>query len=145
MIGSPHHVGCAVSTLEEGFGCYSGVLGARRRTRALEVVSQKVRVSFLKLAPGFYLELIAPTEGNTSLSRYLRNGLYHLCYLVDDLDRARAHLATHRFVPLPAFESEAFDFHRCQFFVSPQSHLVELCEMTAESFEKFFAAQLEIG
>lgn len=143
LFGIPHHVGCAVRTLEEGFATFADALGPRKRSRAFEVSSQKVRVSFLELRPGFYLELVAPTEGNTNLARYLSSGFYHLSYLVDDLAVASAHLRKSRFVPLPAFESEAFDRHPCQFFVSPRSHLVELCQMSAASFEAFFAAQLE--
>lgn len=137
-----HHVGCAVADLDAACAPYAGALGLARRTRAVRIESQQVEVCFLELRPGFYLELIAPLEGNSKLARYLQNGFYHICFLVEDLEASRARLKSNRFVPLPAFESEAFGGNLCQFFLSPQAHLVELCQMEEGSFEALFAASL---
>jgi len=142
LAASAHHVGCAVADLDAACASYASALGLARRTRAVRVESQQVEVCFIELRPGFYLELISPLEGNTKLARYLQNGFYHLCFLVEDLEASRAQMKSNRFVPLPAFESEAFGGNLCQFFLSPQAHLVELCQMGEGSFEALFIASL---
>ena len=100
------------------------------------------RVCFVELGDGFYLELIAPLDDKARLTSFFKVGFYHLCFLVDDLDAARAHLTARRFTELPAFASEAFAGNLCQFFVSPQSHLIELAQMSKTEFADFFSANL---
>jgi len=101
-----------------------------------------VRVCFIELGPCFYLELVAPLEQMTNLASFLQVGFYHLCFLVDDLNAARAHLSTRGFLALSAFQSEAFAGNTCQFFTSPQMHLIELAEMSTNDFAGFFRANL---
>jgi catechol 2,3-dioxygenase-like lactoylglutathione lyase family enzyme len=142
MNATPHHVGCAVHRIEESRDAYAAAFGLVRSTRAIDVLSQHVKVSFVELAKGFYLELIAPLDDQAKLGSFLRVGFYHLCFLVDDLDATRERLQARRYVPLPVFRAEAFDGHRCQFLVSPQQHLVEIAEMTPPAFERFFEENL---
>jgi hypothetical protein len=141
IAATPHHVGCVVPTLSAGLSVYADGLGLVRRTAAIAVASQQVCVCFLELAPGFFLELISPTSAASQLTRYLRTGFYHLCFLVENLDAAAAHLSGRRFVGLPPFTSEAFANKRCQFFISSLEHLVELCETTPADFESFLATR----
>jgi hypothetical protein len=101
-----------------------------------------VSVCFVELVDGFYLELVTPLSAEARLANYLRAGFYHLCYLVNDLGAARKHLEGRRFVALPAFASEAFAGGLCQFFVSPQGHLIELAEMSPHDFDQLFNANL---
>jgi catechol 2,3-dioxygenase-like lactoylglutathione lyase family enzyme len=136
----PHHVGCAVRDLEAAFAAYSGALGLKRRTPPVRVESQRVEVCFLELGPGFFVELISPLAGNSGLDRYLAAGFYHLCFLVPDLEASRARMKANRFVVLPEFESEAFGGKPCQFFLSPQAQLIELCEMESAEFDALFEA-----
>jgi catechol 2,3-dioxygenase-like lactoylglutathione lyase family enzyme len=142
MNATPHHIGCAVNQLEDSCATYANALGLRRRTRSFDVASQHVRVCFVDLGNRFYLELITPLNNRANLSSFLRSGFYHLCFLVDDLDSARTRLKARRFSALPAFESEAFAGGLCQFFLSPQRHLIELAQMSTEDFDKFFCANL---
>jgi catechol 2,3-dioxygenase-like lactoylglutathione lyase family enzyme len=142
MNAIPHHIGCAVNQLEDSCATYAFALGLRRRTRSFDVASQHVRVCFVELGNRFYLELITPLNNRANLSSFLRSGFYHLCFLVDDLDAARRQLKAQRFSALPAFESEAFAGGLCQFFLSPQQHLIELAQMSTEDFDKFFCANL---
>lgn len=139
---TPHHVGCAVEQLEDAFASYGGALGLRRRTRPFDVTSQNVRVCFLELAEGFYLELIAPLNEGAQLTSFLDAGFYHLCFLVDDLGAARGHLQEREFFALPEFASEAFAGAPCQFFMSPQGHLIEFAQMRPRDFAEFFRANL---
>src|ERR1035437_9528860 len=90
---TPHHIGCAVSQIEDSYETYAGALGFGRRTRSFDVTSQHVRVCFADLGNRFYLELIAPLDDKAKLSSFLKVGFYHLCFLVDDLSAARKHLA----------------------------------------------------
>jgi catechol 2,3-dioxygenase-like lactoylglutathione lyase family enzyme len=142
MNTTPHHIGCAVNQLEDVSATYAGALGLKRRTRSLDVLSQQVRVCFVDLGNGFYLELITPLNDQAKLASFLKIGFYHLCFLVDDLEAARENLTAQRFHALPAFESEAFAGGLCQFFLSPQRHLIELAQMSTEEFGVFFFANL---
>lgn len=141
MNSTPHHVGCAVNALEEARDAYDG-LGLTRSTRPIPVQSQHVQVCFIELAPGFYLELIAPLDDRARIGSFLKVGFYHLCFLVDDLEEARQRLRPRGYYELPAFDSEAFDGHRCQFLISPQRHLIELAEMRPQAFARFFRKNL---
>jgi catechol 2,3-dioxygenase-like lactoylglutathione lyase family enzyme len=142
MTLTPHHVGCAVLDMESGYSTFSHALGLARQTRPIPVESQGVSVAFLELQPDFYLELVAPQPGNSRLTAYLKAGFYHLCFLAEDVAEARRHLKERRFSPLAPFESEAFDGAECQFFVTPQGHLVELAGLTPQRFRSFFASRL---
>jgi catechol 2,3-dioxygenase-like lactoylglutathione lyase family enzyme len=142
MDATPHHIGCAVNQLEDSYATYIGALGLKRRTRSFDVASQHVRVCFVELVDGFYLELITPLDDQAKLTNFLKTGFYHLCFLVDDLDAAREHLKARRFFELPAFESEAFAGGLCQFFVTPQMHLIEMAQMSPDAFADFFCANL---
>jgi hypothetical protein len=137
-----HHIGCVVATIQNGVSTYAETLMMKRRSRTFDVPSQGVSVCFLQLHAGFYLEVVAQHANQTKLSRYVQAGFYHLCVLANDLRSARAHLKQNGFVALPAFASEAFAGHQCQFFVSPQTHLIEVAEMSPETFDEFFAANL---
>ena len=129
-----------MKTLESGLSTYSHGLQLARRSRTFNITSQGVSVCFLKLHEGFYLELVAPiTEAQSKLSSYLRTGFYHLCFLTEDISAARAHLKKRRFVALPSFSSEAFAGELCQFFVSPESHLIELAQISPDNFLSFLA------
>lgn len=139
---TPHHIGCAVDQLDETYATYAGALGLERRSRSFDIASQHVRVCFVELGDRFYLELITPLNEKARLTGFLKVGFYHLCFLVDDLRAARAHLTASRFTELPAFASDAFAGNPCQFFVSPDSHLIELAQMPPTEFADFFAANL---
>jgi catechol 2,3-dioxygenase-like lactoylglutathione lyase family enzyme len=142
ITATPHHIGCAVEKLPETCAVYATTFGLTRRTRAFDVASQHVRVCFVELGDGFYLELISPLDGEAKLASFLRTGFYHLCFLVDDLERARDELRARKFGALPPFRSEAFAERPCQFFLSPQRHLIELAQMSTADFGEFFRANL---
>jgi catechol 2,3-dioxygenase-like lactoylglutathione lyase family enzyme len=134
-----HHVGCVVANVDAGLATYNGALGARRHSRAFDVSAQGVRVCFVELGPGSYLELIQPTTSPSHIDRYAKIGFYHLCFLVDDLEAVTGTLGR-QYVALAPFASEAFDGRRCQFLLTPERHLVELAEMTVPEFQAFFEA-----
>jgi len=138
-----HHIGCAVKEFAASYATYGSALGLTRRTRSFDVSRQDVRVCFVELVNGFYLELITALNEKAKLASFLKTGFYHLCFLVDDLNAARVQLREKKFYPLPEFQSEAFAGHRCQFFLTPERHLIELAEMSSSDFQDFFRANLE--
>ena len=142
LAGTFHHIGCAVRDLDGSIANYREMFPTSRWSRPIDVVSQAVRVCFGELAPGTYLELVAGTGATSPIERYTKAGFYHLCFLVDDLAAAVGALDRTRFRALPAFASEAFAGHRCQFVVTPETHLIELAEMTPDAFATFVAGQI---
>lgn len=135
-----HHTGCAVRDLDASLRVYADLLGPRRRSRVFDVTSQNVRVCFLELAPGVYLELIQGAGERSPVEPFTRTGFYHLCFLVDDLTAALGALEQ-RHVALAPFASEAFDGHTCQFLMNADRHLIELAEMTPDAFARFFESE----
>jgi len=143
---TPHHVGCAVAAIDTSYATYGPVLGLTRRTREIEVPDQGVRVCFVELRDGFFLELVAPTREHKKFAPYLKIGFYHLCFLVADLEAEAAKLLTAGFHQMPHFASEAFAGARCQFLMSPDDmHLIELAEMSAHDFQAHFERNLFEG
>ena|SRR5688572_5465281 len=142
MNATPHHVGCAVAHLDDAVNMYARALDVQRMTRAFDISSQHVRVRFVELSNGLYLELISPVDSRARLASFMRAGFYHMAFLVDDLGRARSHLRAQGLFDLPLFESEAFNGRPCQFFQTPQQHLIELVEMSSADFAGFFNAHL---
>jgi methylmalonyl-CoA epimerase len=85
------HVGVVVTDLDDAIALYTSVLGMRVTHRAgneqLGIVA-----AFLEMG-GAELELIAPTRGDSMVSKFLADrgpGLHHLAYAVPDIRQALA-------------------------------------------------------
>ena len=85
------HVGVVVTDLEDAIALYALVFGMRVTLRAgneqLGIVA-----AFLEIG-GAELELIAPTRGDSMVSKFLADrgpGLHHLAYAVPDIRKALA-------------------------------------------------------
>ena len=85
------HVGVAVTDLEDAIALYTSVFGMRVTLRAgneqLGIVA-----AFLEM-DGAEVELIAPTRGDSMVSKFLADrgpGLHHLAYAVGDIRKALA-------------------------------------------------------
>ena len=144
MNTTPHHIGCAVRHILDSANTYAHALGLQRRTRTFDVKSQGVRICFVELRERFYLELVEPISSPRGLDNFIKVGFYHLCFLAEDIDEARAFLKVQRFTPMNPFQSEAFDGAVCQFFLSPQLHLIEVAQISSNHFEQLFLNSLEI-
>ena len=129
-----HHVGCAVSSIEEGLKPYRDALGFSRISEIITVASQNVRVCFVETAPGVFMELVEPTADDSPVAGFLkrRQYFYHVCYSAPDVAATVEQLETRGFRRLSVFDSEAFNGTPCAFLLSPEMALVELC--TAEAF-----------
>lgn len=122
-----HHVGCVVKNLEQAIEAYRPV--ARDIGEIQYIESQKIRVSFVEIGPGSYVELIEPGEGST-VNQLLRSRItfYHIGFLVRDFDVALQALQDKGYMHVSTFRSEAFGMRRCTFLASPIAHLIEIIE-----------------
>ena len=89
-----HHIGIAVFDLDEAVETYAGVFGATLEHR--EVVAEQGVEAASVLVGGSRIELLAPTDDDTPVGRFLANrgpGVHHLAYEVDDVALALDGLA----------------------------------------------------
>ena len=89
-----HHLGLAVEDLDEAIGTYTRLFSARIEHRA-EVAEQGVEAASLLVGDG-RVELLAPTEADTPVGRFLAKrgpGLHHVAYEVGDVALALRELA----------------------------------------------------
>jgi methylmalonyl-CoA/ethylmalonyl-CoA epimerase len=79
------HLGIAVPSLAEAVRAYQA-LGFQVEA-SHEVPTEKIRTTSLS-AGDCHLELMEPTESDSTLARFLetRRGLHHLCVLVEDIE-----------------------------------------------------------
>lgn len=86
------HVAIIVHNIEQALTFYRDVLGIEP-SEIKEVPSEQVRIAFLPLGGpgGSEIELIEPTQANSSLYKFLEKrgeGLHHICLEVEDIDVA---------------------------------------------------------
>ena len=84
-----HHVGVAVTDMDESIRLYTTTLGAELVHRT---VSEKdgLEAAFIKTGDG-EVELLRPTREETPVAKFLARrgpGLHHVAYAVTDIDRA---------------------------------------------------------
>ena len=94
MLTRIDHVGIACHDLEERVAFYETTFGltvAHRETNE----EQGVHEAMLLVAPGSYVQLLQPTRPDTPVGRFLARhgeGVHHIGYGVDDVERALAEL-----------------------------------------------------
>jgi len=92
MVLGINHIAIAVRSIDERRGFYEQVLGARFEGIE-EVTSQKVRVAFLVVGEAGHevrLELLEATGPDSPVAAFIQKrgeGLHHLAFAVDDLER----------------------------------------------------------
>jgi methylmalonyl-CoA epimerase len=88
-----HHVGFAVTDLDEAVSTYTDLFGATVEHRA-RVEEQGVEAASV-LVGADRVELLAPTGDDTPVGRFLAKrgpGMHHIAYEVDDVSAALADL-----------------------------------------------------
>ena len=89
-----HHVGLAVTDLDEAVATYARLLGGTLEHR--EVVPDQGAEAASVLVGGSRIELLAPTGEDTPVGRFLAKrgpGAHHIAYEVDDVHAALVDLA----------------------------------------------------
>jgi methylmalonyl-CoA/ethylmalonyl-CoA epimerase len=131
------HIGYAVADIEkylEEF--FIPVFRPQTIGLIVEDPIQRVRVAFVTLKGGARIELIQPVDESSPVSKILKNrrgGLYHLCYLVEQLEQEIERFRGKRCLlisgPTPA---AAFGRRRIAFLYTPQFDIIELVEAGAD-------------
>jgi acyl carrier protein len=91
---------------------------------------QNVDYAFVKTAQGMVVEILGVKEGSP-ISEHVKKGggAYHLCFLVDDLDRAaQTAVANGAMKVVEQRPDDAFDQRRVAFFIHPAHGLFEFLE-----------------
>ena len=89
MIKGLHHVGVAVSNLDEALRTYKSTLGLEP-SYVKEVKDQKIRVASFKIG-GSSIELFEPTDQTSTVAAFLAKrgeGMHHVALAVDDIRAA---------------------------------------------------------
>jgi methylmalonyl-CoA/ethylmalonyl-CoA epimerase len=93
MIKKVHHVGVVVREMEQAMRFYRDTLGLR--VHKLETIQEQgVKAALLTLGDS-EIELLEPVVPGTGVARYLESrgeGLHHVCFEVDDVERDLATL-----------------------------------------------------
>lgn len=95
MITKIHHVGIVVRDMEQAMRFYRDLLGLPVHKMAV-MHDQGVKAALLTLGDN-EIELLEPVVGDTGIARYLERkgeGLHHVCFQVDDVERDLADLKT---------------------------------------------------
>ncbi|MDA8769754.1 VOC family protein [Schleiferiaceae bacterium] len=124
-----HHIAYLTENIESAVNEMSA-LGFTLESPIYDIISQKVRVCFLRNKENICYELVEPYVENFTLRRLISNGvtIYHTGYLVSSIEGAKDYLKEKGFYLVSIFHSEAFDERRCAFFVSRSKNLIELIE-----------------
>ncbi len=128
-----HHIGVAVSGLDEAVPVYRDVFGYKVLSGPFHDPIQRVSVCFVGSGQSSELltELVAPAGEESPVSTALRKtiGAYHVCYEVVDVEILLAQCRARRCIllgkPVPAV---AFEGRRIAWFYAPNRQLVELLE-----------------
>lgn len=90
MIRRLHHVGVAVRSLEAAAKAYEALGLTVEKVET--VASEQVRVAFIPVGET-HIELLEPTGPASPVARFLEKrgeGVHHLCFAVDDVEKAMA-------------------------------------------------------
>lgn len=126
-----HHVGLAVDSIVAHAEHYRRSLGLELTGQIVEDEIQRVRVAFARVGPDTFIELVEPIDADSPIGRMLKTGggIYHMCYLVADIDAAIARVCAaggrHISGPSPA---RAFEGRRIAWVYTPARTLVEFLE-----------------
>ena len=127
-----HHIGMAVSNIENTVNQYIFFGGGYFRTPTVFDPVQRVNICFLEKRGMPCIELLEPGEETSPVTKILRNNgvtPYHICYETDDLEQAIADLKARRFlVVVKPVEAVAIENRKVCFLYHKDVGLIELVE-----------------
>lgn len=125
-----HHVGLLVESMEDSIEQYAQLFGRKNISQEFIIASQQVKVCFVQIADGQFIELVQPLNETSAVYKLLKKRIsfYHMAYKVADIEATVKKLAALNYKPLEFFLSEAFHNKRCIFLFAPDASLIELIE-----------------
>lgn len=129
-----HHIGYVVASIEATAPSFARSVNGAWTGEIFHDPIQRVRVSFLSL-PGTetQMELVEPAAGQSPVQAFLLKGggLHHLCYEVEDCDRAlTAARARGAMIVRRSQPAVAFGGRKIAWLLTAEKLLVELVEKT---------------
>jgi methylmalonyl-CoA epimerase len=95
MIKRLHHVGIAVSSLKESVALFERILGLKP-VAIKDTPCQRVSEAIFEFGGGVEIDLLEPAGPDSAVARFLEKrgeGLHHICFEVDDIDKELAAMA----------------------------------------------------
>jgi methylmalonyl-CoA/ethylmalonyl-CoA epimerase len=125
------HIGIAVKHWEEQVAFYRDVLGLELE-KIEEIADQRVRVALFRVGE-ITIELLDPLTADSPVAKFLDKrgeGIHHIAYAVDGLDRALAEVSAKGIALLDPKPRCGADGQRIAFLHPRSTHgvLTELCE-----------------
>lgn len=128
-----HHIGYLVKSIDKyRKTALENLLEIKEYSKITEDPIQKVKVQFAKLNDSTYIELVEPVGKDSPLFKTLKDrgeGIYHLCYEVDNIDQCLEELQEKRCLVIQnPVHAAAFDNRRISFIFTRNKDLIELLE-----------------
>ncbi len=135
-LGSLHHVGFVVSSIEQTAEDFAQSIQAEWDGQITHDPNQVVRVTFLnsRNAADPLVELVEPAGDNSPVLSFQQRGggLHHLCYVVDSLEKQLELCRTRReLVVRPPLPAVAFGGRRITWVYTKNKLLIEYLERQA--------------
>lgn len=95
MIKRLDHVSIVVRNLDEGLKTFEGLLGVKH-SHIREVPDQGIKAAMIMVG-GVEIELIEPVNPESGVAKFLEKrgeGIHHVCFEVDDIDKELQSLAS---------------------------------------------------
>lgn len=95
MIKKVHHVAVVVKNLDEALGVYDSLFGVKP-TKIETIPQQGVKAALLPMGDGGEIELLEPIDPQGGVAKFLETrgeGIHHICFQVDDVDKELRTLA----------------------------------------------------
>ncbi len=105
MVKKLDHVGIVVNNLDESIPLYERILGVKP-VAVQDVPTQNVKAAFFEVGNGVVVELIEPIVPDSGVARFLKKrgqGVHHICFEVDDVDKELKAMAEKGLI-LPAYD-----------------------------------------
>ena len=95
MIKKVDHISIAVNNLDEGLKTFGNLLGIKP-SHIEEVPDQGIKAAMIMVGD-VEIELIEPTKPDSGVAKFLEKkgeGIHHICFEVDDVDKELESLAS---------------------------------------------------
>lgn len=95
------HIGIAVKDVNKALEFFTSILGSEN-FKIKELDEMKLRIAEINVSD-ITIELLEPMTGEKVVSKFLQKrggGIHHICFEVDDIEKATSYLSTKGFKPV---------------------------------------------